>query len=356
MIRVEGQFVAEINGDDIKTDDLVMLAIYETTGLGLPTFTLRFQTKDPELIKKYTDPACKLTIGLGKDEIQFKADYSVFNKHVMNSQGADNFMVHLTGVASSLTYLTKQQSKSYRDKKSSEVWTEVMDRNGLKSEVETTNDKMLWLQTGVTDRLFMRDVTQHGFYGSLDPLLFCIRRDLKSIYKPLSKLKTKKGIIGNMESADVISNDFAIKNLGGAMSAIGGKDRTIPYFDMEKGQYKTNVGSVTPQISSSAGLSEDYTKIQEVVKLNKNVHSHWWDSYSQNIQLLTSLSSTRLTVRLHEYHDIFALDYYEVLNQSQQGGEPMTPVNGMWIVTGVTTMIQQHDFVQYIMLSRETLL
>lgn len=360
MIGKKGMWVAQINGEEVKAEDLVTLAIYETAGLGLPTFTLRFRTQDEELYKKYSEPGFKINIGLGREDIEFNSDFTVFGKKGSNHGGYDSFLVNVSGVAGSLSYLTKQTSQAYapkEGKKSSEVWSEVVGRSGLKPEVETSNDKMMWIQPNTTDRNFLQEVTSHGFFAANDPALCGIRRDNKAIYKPLSKLTTKKGVIGNMSNADVIANSFDTKGLSGAMSAIGGSSRTIPYRDMDGGTHESHSGSASALISNKSGLSSDYSKIQSVGSINENVHKKWWEAYCQNAQAKTSLSSEKIVAMCGDYYPTFVLDSYEIAFQKQmEFGQPLTPMNGLWLVTGVTCLIHNHIYTQHITLNRETLL
>jgi hypothetical protein len=360
MLGKKSQWLATINGDEILGEELRSLIVIEETGLNLPTMHLNFVTRLEDKVKKYATPGYKVVVGFGKDSIESVTSFRLTTQKVRTMGGFDNWEVEVKGVMDNFSYLWKQQTFHYNTwedmKKSTEVWSEVCGRNGLTPDLALpSNDKMLWLQHNNTDRQFLEEVAWHGFFASNDPALTTIKRDSKALYKPISKLLNKKGVLGNIKGATFYSNDFTLSQDEGFLTMWGGKERTIPVHKLEEGTDEEETGSISPKIAPKIGIV-DTSRIQETAIMNDNVHKKWWEAYRQNRQYRSSMSASSIGVSLNRYYGLYPLDAVEVKYQRQSNNELLVPFNGLWLISKVLTGINHHEFIQNLTLCRETLL
>jgi len=362
MLGKKGHWALTVNGDDILGEELIFLNMFETVGLNLPTLAMLFYTTDEDKVKRWSEPGYPVEIGFGIDTIEDVSTFKCFSRKVSSIGGGDQWSVELKAIYDSLDYVNKQLTNVYNTwgdmKKSSEVFSTVVTRNGFKPDVPVpSNDIMLWTQYNITDRKLLEEVVWHGFFSINDPCLSALRKDAKAIYKPLSKIITGvKGIIGNSEDASIIANSFTLNNNEGFLSSWGGDIREIPHHHSEKGIDDFDKGSVTPKVVRTSGLTPSLEKYQEIELLNDNVHDHWWEAYRQNRQFRSSLSSQVMRVTSDEYTSIFPLDYYRTKFLRQDDKTLLAPYSGKWIVSDVVTSVKDSAFTQHISLSRETLL
>jgi len=359
MIGKETQWVATINGDEIQSEELSSLLIYEEAGLQLPMLRLHFYTQDFDKVRRYSTPGYKIEIGFGRETIEEKCIFRTFSKKVAPMGGADNWSVLIHAVLANIDYLTKQRLETYKTwsnkKKSSEVFSQVMQRYGIEPLSKPSKDEMLWVQHNITDRQFLEEVVLHGYFADNDPTLSGIRRDMKAIYKPFSALKNPKGLVSNSPNADIIVDTFGISQNDGFFTGWSGFERRHPYHFLEEGVDEVDEGELVPLLTQITGVYNDVTRTNEIEFLCENVHKKWNDAYRINRQFRSSLSSTRGVFTIGEYYKIHILDCYVVNFQRQSDKIPIDPVGGKWLVTRTSMGIVEHAFYMKVTLCRESL-
>jgi hypothetical protein len=366
---VVGRWQVDINGDDIQTDEFRLLTIEEKADLSLPIAHLQFVTQDFDKVKRYTSPGYKIEIGLGAESpSDATGKFQVFKKRLATFQGNDTWAVDCFLILDFLDYVNKHRTETYTTtdgkKKSSEVFNTVWGRVGLSPDVESSQDKMMWLQPNTTDRRFLEDVAQHGWFGQGKPAAFGIRRDKKAIYKPADSLLTPKKTIGTMDGSDLMVEEYAIETSDGFLSSWVGKERWSPTQLHEEGlnhqetktpeDYKTDTDSL---ISDKVGLY-DNEKFAPWAWQNDNVHDNWVKSEAQNLQYRASMASQTMEISEHEqYHDLYVLDCLEGMWARIDGKKPalLPQINGPWLISKMLTFISIGHFRMDFSLSRETM-
>jgi len=361
MIGKAGQFLLTINGDEIESEEFEHLVIEERAGLALPMVKLRFMTQRDEIAEKYNTPGYKVTIGYGRDEIVETSDFYVMTRNVQNVKGGDNWGITVNGVMGHPQYLTKQRMEHYKSwsdlKKSTEVWSTIMERAELKPYVpKPSDDKMLWIQHNNTDRQFLEEMTWHGWYNEDDPMLSGIRRDKEAWYLPLSEvIKKQKGVIGNTDRADIEANNMQGSQNDGFLGSTQGKKRKVPYHQLDVGTDEFDEGEVQPHVAPKVGFADETDRTQEINFINDNVHKNWWRAFRQSRQTRSSLSGTGVYFTCENYNPIKVLDYYEVhMQKVDMYSQDITMYNGLWIVSKVSTYVVSHGMQQRVGLVRET--
>jgi len=369
MIGVKNQWAAQINGDEIESDEFRMLVLEEKADLSLPTVHFQFQTKDPEKMERFNTPGYKVKIGLGKEDAsKIVANFRVFKKKIVTFQGNDNWALDLWLILDHLPYYNEHRMETYNTwsdlKKSSEVVSTVCSRVGLTPKVFSSDDKMLWIQPNVPDRRFLEDVTQHGWFGEDKPVAFGINRKGEMLYKPVKELLTTKFKIGNMKDAELNVDEYGITTSDGLFSSWVGKTRNAPTNLHEEGVYiNKDIDSrydseVEPQISNEIGLYED-EKFAPIAWQNDNVHYYWNKAEAQNLQFRASIASQTMEVSQHGgYRDVYVLDCLTGTWERIVGGKPVSipEINGKWLVSGLRHFMYANQYRIDLFLSRERMI
>jgi len=362
MIRYEGFWAVEINGEELDADELLSISLEESCDMSLPVAHLQFRTADWDKVQRYTSPGYKVKIGMGIDNIETENTYVVFKKAVTNFQGIYHWAVDVWLILDYMDFYNKHRLVVYNSqgdrKLSSEVVSTVANRVGLSPVVSQSSDKMMWMQHNISDRKFLEEVISHGWFGSDNPAMYCIRRDGTLIYKPISLLLTPKAVIGHAkEGVDIPVGQHSLTESDGFISSWLGKKRTYPYHDWEEGTDSSKVTSPTNHMSNFVGLDADQEKFAPIGVSNDNVHDKWLEAESLNLQGRGSLSAMTLDFELvDKYHDIYALDCYKGLFMNPDGGRLVTPFCGKWLVTKVLHKIADSHYSCIVTLAREGLM
>lgn len=359
-IKSEGHWTVDINNDDLYIDEFISVTIEESSDLSLPICKLQFQTQRWEKVQQYSSPGFNVTVGLGKDSIETNCKMKVFKKDVSNFRGNNNWIVNLWLSYDSMDYYNKQRMNVFNgnsDKlRSSETISKVATDLGFTPEVEQSDDKMMWIQHNTSDRRFLEEVVTHGWFGEQKPTMYAARRDGKFIYKPITSLLTPKFSFGQADDVDVPTEEQAIAEKSGFLTAWIGKERTIPYHSWEKGIDKEETHTPEQHMAGFVGMDEN-TKFAAIGTLNENMHDNWYKAEGQNLQGRASLSASTTALTLHDkYKDIYALDCFEGLFIKKATMEPILPFMGNWIATKVTHTVKDNHYSCNISLSREGLL
>lgn len=362
MIGTEDQWLLSINGDEINSDELSEFKLEDEAGLGLPILEMNFNTSDKEKMKEYTTVGKILDIGIGKSEISEKNKFMVFKKMFSEGiTGTKRWFFKVWAVMGAMDYLEKQRQRTFNKttdmKKSNEVWATVMNKYGIDPKTVNFNDKMLWLQYNITDRQFLQELVWHGYYASDDPCLSAITRDNRAIYKPLSKLKNVKGVIGNVDGVDYLTNYYEVIQNEGFLGSWGGGKRIAPFHNVEEGANDEVWSNVSQQILGT-GIREDARRVTEYQLINDNVHDNWIKANEQNRILRASLNALNIDFHFHEYKSLFPLDYIKVQWKDVQKDSPeiITPITGEWIVLHSRILVSSNTYQQHVKVARETML
>jgi len=113
MLGKTGQWLCQINGTDIKGEELIFLNIQEEVGLNLPTLHMQFYTDDYDKVKRWNTPGHKIKIGLGVNTIEQTITFHNFKRSVSNMAGGDQWSVEIHGVYDALDYLTLQRMEVF---------------------------------------------------------------------------------------------------------------------------------------------------------------------------------------------------------------------------------------------------
>lgn len=356
MIGVEGQWRLVINGGEIKADELSSFYIEEKLGLGLPVFKMIFNTRDKEKAQKYITPKYKIKIGIGEDSIEEHYSFVCLTHKMKPIAGGDQWYVEVLGVLDAVDYLYEQRFQTYdtvsSKRLSSEVFSTVVSRNGLSPDVLPSKDEMMWIQYGITDRQFLEEVIWHGWFGEHRPVVSCIRRDSKAIYKPYSDVPFYLKI-GNTDGVDVKVNEFAIKQNEGFLSTFGAAQTDIWWHDFEEGVTELEDTEVNPLLANIPGVIQHKTIEHEWQ--GENTHENFLNAYIQNRAFRASLSSNRVTIVVYDYYDLQIGVKYQLLWKQPSGEDSLIGFASDWLGAQVQTLIKENKFWRSLTLTREGL-
>lgn len=340
-IGIEHQWILDI--EDFTPDEILQFYSFEDSGLELPLANLIFKSKDREKVAEYTKPGKKIRTAILKEE----SDESIVAEwEVQRKEGADgpmgggNWGMKLWMTLDNTTYLNTQRFESYDNGgngyKSSEVLEKVCQQDNLVPDAKTTDDKMVWIQYGITNRQLLEYLTFHGWYAENDPLFTAIYQSGTFIYKPISELKNnQRGLIGNSNECKYRANTINFVQEDGFFSNAIGSSRQIGQHSSEHGVGFRDSTQVHSQ-SMGTGFKEGTSRNSVFEHLNDNVHRNWWPALNQNRQGRSSISALVVSFVLSKIHaDLKPLDFVEVDWRSQtgeEGGEANQAFAGKWMV------------------------
>jgi len=359
MFGVEAAWCLDINGDDDFKEEFRSIKIIETSDLALPFCNLMFKTTDWDKVKQYTDPGYDVSIGMGRESIETTSKFTVFKKQVRTFGGNNQWMVNLYMTYNSMDYYTKHLMNIYNStsdlQNSSDVISTVASRNSLTPDVETSKDKMMWIQSNTSDRRFLEEVCTHSYFEDNNPALYAARRDGKFLFKPAKSFLKKKFTFGQGE-VDIKIDTQQIHNRDGFFGSWLGKTRIIPFHDWEGGTTDQETSTTEEIINSSVGM-DDFTKFAAHSTINDNVHKNWLKAQGQNLQCRSSISAASMEIVQAEgvYIDAYVLDCLEGNFTHTETNEAITPFMGLWLSTKVAHQILDGHYSCNITVAREGL-
>ena len=240
MIGVEGEFLFSFSLVDytniVFTDDLIAFTVIETCGSPvLPYFELSFTLKNKENLEYFNDSSI-ISVQMGKNSNDLK-DLQFAVKKVMLSPSQDSVAtVILRGIYNNQSYLVNTISQDY-DKTSYEVMSDIAKRNGFnfKTNINGTNDKMIWQQASEPDFKFLHNVWKHSYIDDNSCTLIGIDLDNNFIFKNIPADIANNNIAYTFTTASTVDDevqvhsDFKTVNNSTVTNAFGGyiKERYV---------------------------------------------------------------------------------------------------------------------------------
>lgn len=352
----------DLDGEFLSVDEILLVSIEETTDLSLPVAHLVFRTQNYKKVKKFTEADAVIKLGVGDgygEDIRTVKPYKVINKTVTQEAGGMDWSVDIWLIYDAMDYYDKHRMEVYNTRVehqlSSDVFKVIMERYGLSPVVKDTKDKMMWVQSNISDRKFIEDVLSHGFVEDDIPLLWGIRRDGVAKYLPIKDLLVIKGDIGGKKEDDFPFTDYILKSNDGFLSSWLGETRHNIWHNSEDGIDGDTIVKIKPQITEQTGFHVN-EKFAELEYDNDNVHAKWLRAKSQNIQNRANLSSkTMEMISGITYRDIYVLDCYKAIWENQEK-ELLETFMGLWLVTRVKHQIADGYYTCSVTFARETLL
>jgi len=368
MIGVEGQYLLKVSlgdlDDFLKEEDLISFTLIEEVGNVLPQFELMFTTADADILS-YISEGNKLQISLGSHHLELlPSPYMIFSKQIAKA-GHQLFRLKLVGLYDAPRYLSEDKSRAFSGN-SSEVIVQIAQENGFTVDNQaTTNDAQNWLQSSISDKLFVNKVWLHSWIDN-SVLTLAITSDGSFLLRDIRKLATedeKWKFVPNDPRSDKehsYGGDYVVISETGFLNQYAGYGRQFEQISL----LDSTIETVVPDISPIFGLSQALDRFAELVgkrksvqlPVNDNVHSNYWKAYFNNLAFLSSLSSTRIQLTVAGYYlPVRPLDLVHFYEYDPNNKISVGAYSGLYVVTKVSRVITNKSFQTHIEISREVL-
>lgn len=310
-----------------------------------------------------------------------RMDFKIIYYGETNESGESLTMIK--GIAS-IPQMFIRQFKSYSQQPSWEVMKNLAFETGLgfNSNIDTTKDKMTWLNPGQTPMWFITDVTNHawngesGFMWSFIDFYYNLNyldveqalQDTTTLEAPISAMNAATGDDSDALAPMVLTNDYSfqstknyfskyvVANKSTEYSLNYGYSKKVAYYD-RYGNWNDKAGSLqiftvdsitTPGAESSTVIMKGNPTDMDFYKKNisyewfgkidtKNVHPDFAYAIVQNSQNLNDLQKVSVTITLPQPN--YAVVRFQKVNlifTARLKEEVNTRLSGQWLVTGIT--------------------
>jgi len=115
-------------------------------------------------------------------------DYIVFIRKIRPLR--TGFLVHAVGYLNFPKYLIGSSYGCF-DSTASDVAKITAENSGLQAKVDSSNDKMIWIQTGQTRAKFIREVAMHAWANNDSAFITAVNRDGELLFYDITRQRTK---------------------------------------------------------------------------------------------------------------------------------------------------------------------
>ena len=361
--------------EDFLTDDkFIKFVLIEDIGLSLPYWELQFDCVYPELLKYFNEKQ-PITIQFGTDINELQPLQLVIKKPIVAPKSADCSAVTLRGFTAMHSYLETEYKAMYPTEEgqtytSVQLAQAIAQKYGLnfKTNMEQTNDAMVYYQPGLTDYNFLFTEWLHSYFQDNDIIVPAITTRNEMTYNSLStqiansdpeqmftftdiKPETDKEIMVNANTG--LESNTTISNMLGSYI----KFREI--YNIDTGEYTTvDVSNSTPIISESktTSVDESISKSSGFYVQSSNVHANYYKQELVNRQKWFSIQSSRQWITAPEK---ICMDVYPgdlVLYMTKQNSQQVNDqVSGMYLVSRRVVSIKNRTTCTNYLLVRENM-
>jgi len=367
MIGKDGSWLVQFSvggkKDTITTNELETFTVIEKVGNVLPVFELVFKTQNKQLIPLLNE-GNSIGLSMGKTTNKMNSSKLRQTSFQIDTRAHEDYSIKLTGAYDALKFNAGQTVKGFKQKKSSEVITEILSKYfqadpKFTNSVSSTNDLMNWVQCNVTDKRFVDEVFIHSYInGTTFPSIGITWdgsyrfADMKKVFSTSSPTR----ILNNDNSGgkDITYSSLNLSNSSGFINSWVGLGRSVPQFDIDIGAYEKITADVVPSLVDKISRNFTASKSFEYTIKNKNVHTNYWKAYTQNILYSMLYSSNKVVVTTtNKWYDINVLDLVNLILPEINSPQSNEQFSGKYIVTKVSRTIKDDKYMMGIELHRE---
>lgn len=357
--------------DAIDTAELVNFIVWQEAGNVLPTCKLTFKTDKPEVIKAALGEKCLIEGSFGRNlDTQYQFKFRAFKSIPMPLfEVRRMYFFTIYGILDNREYLVNDKVRSFSKKRSDEVFQSIAEEQGFTytaDDVEDMNDKMTWLQCGVSDKKMVDDVWMHSYHDEqiivpgigIDQQgngeFFLI--DLKKQFEKADKVKVGMDV----ETKYIDSDKFINVGLSDVTSNAGFYNswtagRSAPFWSVPS--YDSQEASENVQPVGSIEMDRVVTgssKFRETTQTH-NTHENWVKAKNRNLLNLASFSTIQLTCIANDtiLPDLKLFDPVTFITYEPNYDISMEPLSGKYLTTKIVWGITQSSITSTFMFCRQ---
>lgn len=369
---INGQYRLSVTiGDkeDFLTDDkFISFTLVEKLGLSLPYFELVFDNVYPELARCFNETA-PILIQLGTTQEDLEPIYFTIKVPIITPKSADCSQVILRGFLNNVNYLETELVNAYENVSTLDLAKAIAKRHewGFKSNLTSTNDRMTYYQSYMSDYRFLFNEWLHSYYKDNDIILPAISSKKIFSYNSLSDLiynanvETMKTFVdSNPEANEIVVNSNTANDSGNALqNSFGNYVKIRDIYSIDDGTTThVDISNTTPIISESTNTSinESISKSSGFYVQSSNVHSNYYKQELINTQKFMSIQSSNQWISAVDtlIKDLYPGDLCLYMSK-KENGQVNDQTSGMYVVAKRVLNIKNRHVHTNLQLSRENL-
>lgn len=365
VLRVQGLAYCAIEIENSKLPPSVNIIdhihIYDGFGIAIPTLELNLFDPSNTLSGKlgFTD-ATKITITLTREGSKPKVRiFRVWgwNREVVSSGP----VIKVTAVLDVPKWSAGCFCESFSKQLSSQVISAMATRSDCLADVDTTSDKMTWLNINTTRNAFSEDVAMRGYIGPSSCMSRILTMDKKVRYKDIIKVITGQPkvsfllnvAVSEASASPVPSREAEHMSSSGVVTYWMNYGWTQHEHDLS-GTQKKNSSVSAPLLGSGLPINSDMKKSMQFARVTytgmdsgtdtkpeSNLHANYEKALYQNLRFL-ALFSERMRVLTDNYAEAETFDCCE-FKQDDPDGQAYAPnktFSGKYLIGGKSIHIQ----------------
>lgn len=345
---------------------LVDCTILESLEHPVPTCILTFDADDTFLSDYPIADGTPVDIHVYTDDSEFSEKYK-FRVYNLKLQLMNHYIRYTLTCLLDVYPLFLSGDAFAANTISSEIFKNVATTLKLDYNIDTTQDKQLWVPSDFNLEHWLTNISYYGYINDLSCMIWGLDRTKKLLYKDLSSIikqnpkeKLPK-LVPSSTNDTAASNTYAynvaqpafnsgIENL--QYRGYGGYDT---YFDFSSYSSKKCTSQKVVLSSNMLNINKELSKGLNATQLAMNVgnfHPHYYDAYMQNLRQLSTYS-TYMTVLMEVWvptlHllDPVLLDYsISGMSSSAESDKNIVALSSVYVIDKITTTITAGTFSQ----------
>lgn len=363
------------NREDFLSDDkFIKFVLVEDIGLSLPYWELQFDCVYPDLLRYFNEKQ-PITIQFGSSTDNLQPLELVIKKPIVKPKSANCHSVVLRGFTAMHSYLETEYKAKYPSEDeqlltSVELAKIMASKYGLtfKSNIEQSNDAMVYYQPGLTDYNFLFTEWLHSYYQDNDIIIPAITTKGEMTYNSLSTMIANSNSEQMITFTDVkpennreimVNANTGLESNTTISNMLGSYVKYREIYNIDTGEYITvDVSNNTPIISESktTSVDESISKSSGFYIQNSNVHANYYKQELVNKQKFFSIQSSRQWVSAPDkiVTNVYPGDLvlYMTKRNNQQVNDQ---ISGMYLVSRRVISIKNRNTSTNYLLVRENM-
>ena len=363
MIGIEGQFLLDLKtevGDSLfKFGEVLSFSCIEDTSIHLPIFNFTFVLNDLSQAA-FLNSGSQLQLGLSKERKDLKyIVIKVLQVSEISIQDSKAFNIAATLYVPE--YDSFQRTRVFSQKTSISILKEVLSSYfEVESNISLTNDRKNWIQSGISDKLFMEHVWFNSYLDSGFLALGCPALEDIYVVKDIVKLFSQSSYdYKAVEEGEYDSDDFLITSVSTSAANYSFFDvdlakpkQTLSYNPLTETFLEKEI-TIDTLLSTADKISRNAKSGTGYERLKINTNNNHFKSKNYNLLALSNYSKVNLILSsLGQFHPVKLLDkVYVNLKPSRDSGEFWS---GNYIVRKVVRSMENSKFSTKVVLTRES--
>jgi hypothetical protein len=366
-IGIENQYIFNFDfdgqNDFIPEDDLKEFLLIEEVGNILPTFELTFVTRDASIIPKL-NPRNPINVSFGRGLNDLQTTSLVILNTETVQRGTTEYLISCTGTYNATGYQVTKNLKTRNMTSVEAIKDAVSDYFTVKSNIDKSNDKMVWLQPSTSNKKFVNKTWLHshvkdsfisvGITSSGEFIIKDMRKDFKEVY---DWRFTRNPI--NVNDLPIETEPIT-KIRNGFINAVSGFDREKVIYNLETGEEHIQKTSTSPEVSMSRAMAREEnvgSRFTGSSIQNDNVHESYHESYDKNYSVLSAFGTVVQTISFFKlFKNIKILDKIFLLENDLNSNEESVEFNsGVYYAIKVVRNLVNKELITTVVFGRENL-